>query len=169
VLAIVVLIAVARTVRIVLQATAGIVERLGRYDRTLDPASFPVPVRRSLRTTVDLREQVVAFPNAIGSMGAIAARARSRRRKTQARRARPSGGRDRARGLARDRARRPRACDDGPRGAPPGGRSRRRGHRGRRRRLVPWSARSENEQPVAEGATVEIAAIDGVALVIREV
>jgi len=31
-----------------------------------------------------------------------------------------------------------------------------------------WSARSENEQPVAEGATVEIAAIDGVALVIRE-
>ena len=72
-LAIVVLIAVARTVRIVLQATAGIVERLGRYDRTLDPASFPVPVRRSLRTTVDLREQVMAFPNAIGSMGAIAA------------------------------------------------------------------------------------------------
>jgi membrane protein implicated in regulation of membrane protease activity len=65
------------------------------------------------------------------------------------------------------------------------------GHRGPRRRLVPAAdrrlrdrrgrdadhdaqaappcARSENEQPVAEGATVEIAAIDGVALVIREV
>jgi len=74
VLAIVVLIAIARTVRIVSQATAGIVERLGRYHRTLDPGlHFLFPFVDQLRTTVDLREQVVAFPNAIGSMGAIAA------------------------------------------------------------------------------------------------
>jgi regulator of protease activity HflC (stomatin/prohibitin superfamily) len=63
VLAIVVLIAIARTVRIVSQATAGIVERLGRYHRTLDPGlHFLFPFVDQLRTTVDLREQVVAFP-----------------------------------------------------------------------------------------------------------
>lgn len=32
-----------------------------------------------------------------------------------------------------------------------------------------WSAKSENEQPVAEGTTVEIVRIDGVALVVRPV
>lgn len=63
VLAVVVLIAIARTVRIVSQATAGIVERLGRYHRTLDPGlHFLFPFVDQLRTTVDLREQVVAFP-----------------------------------------------------------------------------------------------------------
>ena len=30
-----------------------------------------------------------------------------------------------------------------------------------------WSATSENEQPIAEGATVEVVRIDGVALVVR--
>jgi membrane protein implicated in regulation of membrane protease activity len=32
-----------------------------------------------------------------------------------------------------------------------------------------WSAKSENEQPIAEGTTVEVGRIDGVALVVRPV
>ncbi len=62
-LALIVLVALARTVRIVSQATAGIVERLGRYSRTLDPGlHFLVPFIDRMREVVDLREQVVAFP-----------------------------------------------------------------------------------------------------------
>ena len=49
--------------RIVPQASAGIVERLGRYQRTLDPGlHFLVPFVDRLRPLVDMREQVVAFP-----------------------------------------------------------------------------------------------------------
>jgi regulator of protease activity HflC (stomatin/prohibitin superfamily) len=63
IIVLVVLIAIARTVRIVSQATAGVVERLGRYHRTLDPGlHFLVPFVDKLRVPVDLREQVVAFP-----------------------------------------------------------------------------------------------------------
>src|SRR3954470_3420695 len=59
----IVLIAIARTVRIVPQASTGIVERLGRYHRTLDPGlHFLVPFIDRLRPLVDMREQVVAFP-----------------------------------------------------------------------------------------------------------
>jgi regulator of protease activity HflC (stomatin/prohibitin superfamily) len=55
--------AVARAVRIVPQATAVIVERLGRYARTLDPGlHFLVPFVDRPRAVVDLREQVVSFP-----------------------------------------------------------------------------------------------------------
>jgi regulator of protease activity HflC (stomatin/prohibitin superfamily) len=62
-LALVVLLALARTVRIVPQANAGIVERLGRYHRTLEPGlHFLFPFIDHLRPLVDLREQVVAFP-----------------------------------------------------------------------------------------------------------
>jgi regulator of protease activity HflC (stomatin/prohibitin superfamily) len=58
-----VLIALARTVRIVPQASTGIVERLGRYQRTLDPGlHFLMPFIDHLRPLVDMREQVVAFP-----------------------------------------------------------------------------------------------------------
>ncbi|MFN0155709.1 MAG: SPFH domain-containing protein [Gaiella sp.] len=58
-----VLTVLARTVRIVPQARAGIVERLGRYHRTLDPGlHFLMPFIDRLRPLVDLREQVVAFP-----------------------------------------------------------------------------------------------------------
>jgi regulator of protease activity HflC (stomatin/prohibitin superfamily) len=53
----------ARTVRIVPQAKAGIVERLGRYNRTLNPGmSVLVPFVDKLRPLIDLREQVVTFP-----------------------------------------------------------------------------------------------------------
>jgi regulator of protease activity HflC (stomatin/prohibitin superfamily) len=62
-IALIVLFALVRSVRIVSQATAGIVERVGRYHRTLEPGMhFLVPFIDAVRTTVDLREQVVAFP-----------------------------------------------------------------------------------------------------------
>jgi regulator of protease activity HflC (stomatin/prohibitin superfamily) len=63
VIAFVVLLVLARTVRIVPQARAGIVERLGRFNRVLDPGlSIPVPFVDRLRPLIDLREQVVSFP-----------------------------------------------------------------------------------------------------------
>jgi regulator of protease activity HflC (stomatin/prohibitin superfamily) len=52
----------ARTVRIIPQARAGIVERLGRYQRTLTPGlTILVPFMDRLKPLIDLREQVVAF------------------------------------------------------------------------------------------------------------
>ena len=63
VLALLVLVALSKTVRIVPQARAGIVERLGRYSRTLDAGvSVLVPFIDRLRPLIDLREQVVSFP-----------------------------------------------------------------------------------------------------------
>jgi len=63
VLAVLVLYVLSRTIRIVPQARAGIVERLGRYQRTLDPGlSILVPFIDRLRPLIDLREQVVSFP-----------------------------------------------------------------------------------------------------------
>src|SRR5579884_47684 len=58
-----VLLVVARTVRIVPQARAGVVERFGRYKRTLPPGlALVVPFVDRLRPLLDLREQVVSFP-----------------------------------------------------------------------------------------------------------
>jgi regulator of protease activity HflC (stomatin/prohibitin superfamily) len=52
-----------RTIRIVPQAQAYIIERLGRYHRTLTPGlNIVVPFIDMVKTTVDLREQVVSFP-----------------------------------------------------------------------------------------------------------
>ena len=52
-----------RAVRIVPQARAGIVERLGRYNRTLSPGlSLLFPYVDTLKPLVDMREQVVSFP-----------------------------------------------------------------------------------------------------------
>src|SRR5919205_1799020 len=63
VVAVVVLFTLARTVRIVPQARAGVVERLGRYSRTLTPGlAIVVPFIDRIRDTIDLREQVVSFP-----------------------------------------------------------------------------------------------------------
>ena len=62
VLAVFVLFIAARTIRIVPQARAGIVERLGRYNRTLDPGlTIIVPFIDRLKPLIDLREQVVSF------------------------------------------------------------------------------------------------------------
>src|SRR5687768_6260282 len=63
VVAVVVLFTVARGIRIVPQARAGIVERLGRYHRTLDAGlALVVPYVDRVRPLLDLREQVVSFP-----------------------------------------------------------------------------------------------------------
>jgi regulator of protease activity HflC (stomatin/prohibitin superfamily) len=57
------LIMFARTIRIVPQAKAGIVERLGRYSRTLNPGlAILIPFMDRLKPLIDLREQVVSFP-----------------------------------------------------------------------------------------------------------
>ncbi|MFE2757420.1 SPFH domain-containing protein [Actinosynnema sp. NPDC059335] len=54
---------VVRAVRIVPQARARNVERLGRYHRTLRPGlNFVIPYIDRVRPTIDLREQVVSFP-----------------------------------------------------------------------------------------------------------
>ena len=58
-----VLLVVARTIRIVPQARAGVIERFGRYQRTLSPGlALVVPFVDRLRPLIDLREQVVSFP-----------------------------------------------------------------------------------------------------------
>jgi regulator of protease activity HflC (stomatin/prohibitin superfamily) len=63
VVALVVLITLARAIRIVPQARAGIVERLGRYNRTLDAGlALVIPYVDRVRPLIDLREQVVSFP-----------------------------------------------------------------------------------------------------------
>jgi len=62
IVAVVVLATLARTVRIVPQAKAGLVERLGRYNRTLSAGvAIVVPFVDRLRPLIDLREQVVSF------------------------------------------------------------------------------------------------------------
>src|SRR3954470_2697184 len=63
VLIIFVFVVAAMGVRIVPQARAGVVERLGRYQRTLEPGlALVVPFIDRLRPLIDLREQVVSFP-----------------------------------------------------------------------------------------------------------
>ena len=57
------IVVVLRTIRIVPQATAVIIERLGRYSRTLDAGlHILIPFIDKPRAVVDLREQVVSFP-----------------------------------------------------------------------------------------------------------
>ena len=63
VVAIIVVVTLARTIRIIPQAQAGVVERLGRYSRTLTPGlTLVVPFVDRIRSVIDLREQVVSFP-----------------------------------------------------------------------------------------------------------
>src|SRR6184192_3918440 len=62
VVAALVLFTLARTIRIVPQARAGVVERLGRYSRTLTPGlALVMPFIDRVRDMMDLREQVVSF------------------------------------------------------------------------------------------------------------
>src|SRR5438034_52093 len=62
VVALVVFVTLARTIRIVPQARAGVVERLGRYSRTLSPGvALCVPFIDRVKPLIDLREQVVSF------------------------------------------------------------------------------------------------------------
>ncbi|MBG0717221.1 SPFH/Band 7/PHB domain protein [Microbacterium sp. 2C] len=63
VIAIFVIVVVFRSIRIIPQAYTGVVERLGRYQRTLSPGlNLLVPFIDRLRPLVDMREQVVSFP-----------------------------------------------------------------------------------------------------------
>ena len=62
VLALFLLFVAAKTVRIIPQARAGVVERLGRYNRTLNPGlTIVVPFVDRVKPLIDLREQVVSF------------------------------------------------------------------------------------------------------------
>src|SRR5437764_6189199 len=63
VLAFFVFVVAASGIRIVPQARAGVVERLGRYAKTLGPGlTLIVPFVDRVRPLIDLREQVVSFP-----------------------------------------------------------------------------------------------------------
>lgn len=58
-----VLFILSRSLKIVPQAHAGIVERLGRYNRTLHPGlAILIPVIDRVQPLIDMREQVVSFP-----------------------------------------------------------------------------------------------------------
>ncbi len=62
VLALFLLILMAKTIRIVPQARAGVVERLGRFSRVLQPGlAIVVPFIDKVRPLIDLREQVISF------------------------------------------------------------------------------------------------------------
>lgn len=63
VLAIFVIVVIFRSIRIIPQAYSGVVERLGKYHKTLEPGlNLLVPFIDRLRPLVDMREQVVSFP-----------------------------------------------------------------------------------------------------------
>ena len=65
VVALLVVIIVVRSVRIVPQARARNVERLGRYRKTLGPGlNFVIPMIDRVKPMIDLREQVVSFVGA---------------------------------------------------------------------------------------------------------
>ncbi|GMA37396.1 hypothetical protein GCM10025876_36000 [Demequina litorisediminis] len=58
-----VIIAIARAIQIVPQAETRVVERLGRYSRTMQAGMhLLVPFVDKVRQRVDMREQVVSFP-----------------------------------------------------------------------------------------------------------
>jgi regulator of protease activity HflC (stomatin/prohibitin superfamily) len=91
VIAFVVLVILARTIKIVPQARAGVVERLGRYSRTLNAGlNIVVPFVDRIRDTIDLREQVVSFDpqpvitedNLVVSIDSVPRRRRTRSRTT---------------------------------------------------------------------------------------
>jgi regulator of protease activity HflC (stomatin/prohibitin superfamily) len=63
VIAFLVLLVVGKTIRIIPQARAAVVERLGRFNKTLEPGlAFVIPFVDRVRPLIDLREQVVSFP-----------------------------------------------------------------------------------------------------------
>src|SRR6185312_5244174 len=63
VIALIAVITLAKAVRIVPQQRQDVVERLGKYKRTLSPGlNLLVPFIDAVRTKVDMREQVVSFP-----------------------------------------------------------------------------------------------------------
>jgi regulator of protease activity HflC (stomatin/prohibitin superfamily) len=62
-IALIVVVTLVRAVRVVPQQRMDVVERLGKYHRTLKPGlNILVPFIDAVRTKVDMREQVVSFP-----------------------------------------------------------------------------------------------------------
>ncbi|MDN5750827.1 MAG: SPFH/Band 7/PHB domain protein, partial [Pseudonocardia sp.] len=58
-----VVVSIVKAVQIIPQATAAVIERLGRFKGTADPGLvFLVPFIDKVRERIDLREQVVSFP-----------------------------------------------------------------------------------------------------------
>jgi regulator of protease activity HflC (stomatin/prohibitin superfamily) len=58
-----IVVSVVKAVVVIEQASAAVVERLGRYRNTLNPGlNFLVPFVDTIRDRIDLREQVVSFP-----------------------------------------------------------------------------------------------------------
>ncbi len=63
IVAIFVLVILIRSIRIIPQARAGVVERLGKYHKTLSPGlNILAPFVDRVRPLIDMREQVVSFP-----------------------------------------------------------------------------------------------------------
>ena len=63
VLIVVVVAILLRSVRVIRQQQVGVVERLGKFKRTLDPGPhLLVPLFDTVRSTMDMREAVVPFP-----------------------------------------------------------------------------------------------------------
>lgn len=63
ILVVLVFIALIKTIQVIQQASAAIVERFGRYTRTLNAGlNIVVPFIDTIRNRIDLREQVVPFP-----------------------------------------------------------------------------------------------------------
>lgn len=63
IIALFVIVVIAKAIRMVNQGSTEIVERLGKYHRTLTPGlHFLVPFIDSVRQRIDMREQVVPFP-----------------------------------------------------------------------------------------------------------
>ncbi len=62
-LVVLVVVSLIKAVQIIPQATAAVIERLGRFKATADPGLvFLVPFVDKVRERIDLREQVVSFP-----------------------------------------------------------------------------------------------------------
>jgi regulator of protease activity HflC (stomatin/prohibitin superfamily) len=62
-LVVLVIVSMVKAVQIIPQATAAVIERLGRFKGTADPGLvFLVPFVDKVRERIDLREQVVSFP-----------------------------------------------------------------------------------------------------------
>lgn len=63
VLGVFVIVVLIRAIKIIPQANAGVVERLGKYHKTLEPGlNILVPFIDRVRPLLDMREQVVSFP-----------------------------------------------------------------------------------------------------------
>src|SRR3954467_13136921 len=63
ILAFLVRLVVGRTIRIIPQARASVVERLGRFSRTLEPGlAVVIPFVDRVRPLIELREQAGSFP-----------------------------------------------------------------------------------------------------------